>query len=422
MDNAAYLDYLQELDYSALASEPTYSVQNEVGGSEQVNKQAEPVARPTITKKPEPSQKEIQGQPSIHVQVQRQPQPQPQTQPQSQLQPQSQSQKEATIGPLKDGTDPDPKKATPGRARWARPQKHERSSYVKSMCQRAMEDLKLEVFKPDDFVGTEGNLPTKRKASEQEPQGHVKSDKAVLRPWMVSAGSAPNTSRVHALVNELDALVAQASRGAAGPSSSGAGPSSAGYSLSQQQQNARLASRTIEEHLVADVLRDEHPHSLSRLLLQRAVASQSVSSLAGSSSPSPLSSFRFDGAGASSSMAPSVSASSLALRSLGMDEMTLEDLAPANAGVVKYMSPEERALVILKRKIRNRQSAKRSRQRREQAMAELAETISSLKKRSEEILGMVQTVVEENQKLKEEVVRLNGLNHQNETHDKAEEQ
>mmetsp|Transcript_2685 Transcript_2685/g.4706 ORF Transcript_2685/g.4706 Transcript_2685/m.4706 type:complete len:341 (-) Transcript_2685:237-1259(-) len=94
------------------------------------------------------------------------------------------------------------------------------------------------------------------------------------------------------------------------------------------------------------------------------------------------------------------SASSAALV---VDGMEIHDLAPANAGMVKHMNPEERALVLLKRKLRNRQSAKNSRLRRQEVIHELTETVYLLKDESEKIKAACEQVAEENRRLKEQL-------------------
>eukprot|EP00184_Porphyridium_aerugineum_P003692 CAMPEP_0184697490 /NCGR_PEP_ID=MMETSP0313-20130426/4443_1 /TAXON_ID=2792 /ORGANISM="Porphyridium aerugineum, Strain SAG 1380-2" /LENGTH=278 /DNA_ID=CAMNT_0027156297 /DNA_START=307 /DNA_END=1143 /DNA_ORIENTATION=+ len=104
---------------------------------------------------------------------------------------------------------------------------------------------------------------------------------------------------------------------------------------------------------------------------------------------------------------PSPVLSSTTLSSLDLQAIALQDLTPANAGVVRHMNPEERALVLLKRKIRNRQSARRSRQKRLEAVADLLATVTALRQESDKLKQDCKMVADENLRLKEELYRLN---------------
>mmetsp|Transcript_14451 Transcript_14451/g.24907 ORF Transcript_14451/g.24907 Transcript_14451/m.24907 type:complete len:320 (+) Transcript_14451:280-1239(+) len=104
-----------------------------------------------------------------------------------------------------------------------------------------------------------------------------------------------------------------------------------------------------------------------------------------------------------SSMTSGFGPSSSSTAPLGVDHFEGLDLTPANAGLVRNMGPEDRALVLIKRKIRNRQSAKRSRQRRLQVVGELLDTVSLLRQESERIKQTCMRVVEENGRLKSQL-------------------
>mmetsp|Transcript_1520 Transcript_1520/g.2521 ORF Transcript_1520/g.2521 Transcript_1520/m.2521 type:complete len:242 (+) Transcript_1520:118-843(+) len=78
------------------------------------------------------------------------------------------------------------------------------------------------------------------------------------------------------------------------------------------------------------------------------------------------------------------------------------DLVPANAGLARTTSPD-RALVLYKRKLRNRQSAKRSRQRRMVLISDLLLDIKALREDSEQVRVTCELVVRENQRLKQQL-------------------
>mmetsp|Transcript_13709 Transcript_13709/g.36812 ORF Transcript_13709/g.36812 Transcript_13709/m.36812 type:complete len:213 (+) Transcript_13709:55-693(+) len=83
-----------------------------------------------------------------------------------------------------------------------------------------------------------------------------------------------------------------------------------------------------------------------------------------------------------------------------------EDLRGSTAMASRRMTPEERLVVLHKRKLRNRQSAKRSRARRLKTIAELSEVFEEISRDSEALKRKAEIVVEQNKLLKEENSRL----------------
>mmetsp|Transcript_32027 Transcript_32027/g.32656 ORF Transcript_32027/g.32656 Transcript_32027/m.32656 type:complete len:194 (+) Transcript_32027:470-1051(+) len=92
------------------------------------------------------------------------------------------------------------------------------------------------------------------------------------------------------------------------------------------------------------------------------------------------------------------------LPALGED--AIMDLKGSTAMASRKMSPEERALVLHKRRLRNRQSAKRSRTRRLKTIGELSDEMEEISKNANSLRRKCEQVVEQNTLLKDENARL----------------
>eukprot|EP00183_Erythrolobus_madagascarensis_P000380 CAMPEP_0185847824 /NCGR_PEP_ID=MMETSP1354-20130828/2940_1 /TAXON_ID=708628 /ORGANISM="Erythrolobus madagascarensis, Strain CCMP3276" /LENGTH=231 /DNA_ID=CAMNT_0028548155 /DNA_START=510 /DNA_END=1205 /DNA_ORIENTATION=- len=83
-----------------------------------------------------------------------------------------------------------------------------------------------------------------------------------------------------------------------------------------------------------------------------------------------------------------------------------DDLRGSTAMAARKMTPEERAVVLHKRKLRNRQSAKRSRARRLKTIGELSDAYDEIARDADTLRRKCELVVEQNKLLKEENTRL----------------
>ncbi|KAA8499536.1 Cyclic AMP-responsive element-binding protein 3-like protein 3 [Porphyridium purpureum] len=82
-----------------------------------------------------------------------------------------------------------------------------------------------------------------------------------------------------------------------------------------------------------------------------------------------------------------------------VDPKVLEDLSGCTASVARRMSPEDRAIMLMKRKLRNRESAKRSRVKRLQTIDVLEEQLHVMSRATEELRRKCDLVVRQNMEL-----------------------
>lgn len=85
------------------------------------------------------------------------------------------------------------------------------------------------------------------------------------------------------------------------------------------------------------------------------------------------------------------------------------DLKGTTAMQARRMSPDEREVVLMKRKLRNRQSAKRSRMRRQMTLNELNDEFRAMVDTSDKLREQILELVAQNKKLKMENARLCGF-------------
>ncbi|KAA8499533.1 hypothetical protein FVE85_7118 [Porphyridium purpureum] len=89
-----------------------------------------------------------------------------------------------------------------------------------------------------------------------------------------------------------------------------------------------------------------------------------------------------------------------------VDPRALEDLSGCTASVARRMSPEDRAVMLMKRKLRNRESAKRSRAKRMQTVDVLQDQVRRMSREAEELRQRCEAVVLKNTELRRQNVGL----------------
>ncbi|KAA8499535.1 hypothetical protein FVE85_7120 [Porphyridium purpureum] len=100
-----------------------------------------------------------------------------------------------------------------------------------------------------------------------------------------------------------------------------------------------------------------------------------------------------------------------------VDPKALEDLSGCTASAARRMSPEDRAVMLMKRKLRNRESAKRSRAKRMQTVDVLQDQVRRMSREAEELRQRCEAVALQNAELRRQNVGLtNALATAHESH------